>query len=366
DEEPRRQSKIVGRSRSRPSARASTPRPHHFGTQTMIAAFGARRLVRPATSVRASIAAGAGAALAASAILSASVGARESDEAALAVRDRPHDAAADGSTSTAATATPSNSISSTTTTAARCACERAAASTSSSSGPGELRPPSRGGLLAQFRNRRSRRPPPPRRRPSAKFDLDASYALLEVLGEGAYGTVYRARRRCDGKEVALKAMPREFTGRGDFEREVAALRLLGEGTDSNGNGDGRDEGDEAPREAGRDRIVKLYDLHRDDENYYLSMELVEGGELFDHLVAGGPFSEGRAATFLRQFAEGLSYAHNAGELCDRPRLWSRSKGLVRGLRVASFGFCLSGCARWLLPCVCRQPTKFEDKSCFWT
>ena len=138
------------------------------------------------------------------------------------------------------------------------------------------------------------------------FDLKHAYDIIRVVGEGAYGLVYHARRKSDGRDVALKAMPREFTGQTDFEREVAAMQLLSNKANQKGE-------DSAPI-CGQDRIVELYDLHRDNENYYLSMELIEGGELFDHLIAGGPFSEATAATFLRQFAEGISYIHNAGKM----------------------------------------------------
>lgn len=138
------------------------------------------------------------------------------------------------------------------------------------------------------------------------FDLKQTYNIIRVVGEGAYGLVYHARRKSDGRDVALKAMPREFTGQTDFEREVAAMQLLSNKANQKGE-------DTAPI-CGQDRIVELYDLHRDNKNYYLSMELIEGGELFDHLIAGGPFSEATAATFLRQFAEGISYIHNAGKM----------------------------------------------------
>jgi serine/threonine protein kinase len=133
------------------------------------------------------------------------------------------------------------------------------------------------------------------------FNLKQTYSIIRILGEGSYGVVYQAKNKSTGKDVALKAMPRVYTGQTDFEREVAALQLLSKNKKMN-----------ASTVAGQDHIVQWYDLHRDDENYYLVMELVEGGELLDHLIAGGPFSEGLAASFLRQFAEGISYTHAQG------------------------------------------------------
>ncbi|KAL7534532.1 hypothetical protein ACHAXR_005935 [Thalassiosira sp. AJA248-18] len=141
------------------------------------------------------------------------------------------------------------------------------------------------------------------------FDLEQTYDIVRVLGEGAYGMVFAAKLKSNGKSVALKAMPREFTGQTDFEREVAALQLLSEKHDDDPS---KVEKKDNSVVTGQDRIVKLYDLHRDDENYYLAMELVEGGELFDYLISRGPFSEGLAANFLRQFAEGISYTHSKG------------------------------------------------------
>lgn len=127
----------------------------------------------------------------------------------------------------------------------------------------------------------------------SSFQVKQVYDIEKVLGEGTYGMVYRARRKLDGVKVALKTMPREFTGKTAFEREVAVLQLLS-------------------RPPSHEHVVKLYDLHRDEKNYYLAMELVEGGELFEHLVENGPYSEALAAKFVRQFAEALCFVHSSG------------------------------------------------------
>jgi Protein kinase domain len=127
----------------------------------------------------------------------------------------------------------------------------------------------------------------------SNFCLSDVYDIDQVLGEGAYGMVYKARRKADGTLVAVKTMPRSLTGKTDFEREVAALQLLS-------------------KPPGHDHVVKFYDLHRDEKYYYLVMELVEGGELLDSLIDHGPYSEAIAASFLRQFAEALSYVHDQG------------------------------------------------------
>ena len=56
----------------------------------------------------------------------------------------------------------------------------------------------------------------------------------------------------------------------------------------------------------------MYDVLEADDEYWISMELITGGELFEHLIEEGSYSEARASVFLRQFAEALAFMHNAG------------------------------------------------------
>ena len=56
----------------------------------------------------------------------------------------------------------------------------------------------------------------------------------------------------------------------------------------------------------------MHSVYEDEDNYWLAMELIEGGELFEHLIHSGAYSEAKAAVFLRQFAEALSFVHDCG------------------------------------------------------
>lgn len=125
-------------------------------------------------------------------------------------------------------------------------------------------------------------------------DIRKVYTIGEVLGEGGFGQVYRATRRSNGRDVALKRIPKEWTGSGEFQREVKALWTLNDAA------------------GGHPHICQLHDIFEDSDNYWLSMELIEGGEVFEHLISHGAYSEIVAATFLRQFAEALAFMHSAG------------------------------------------------------
>jgi serine/threonine protein kinase len=128
--------------------------------------------------------------------------------------------------------------------------------------------------------------------PAAIWKVSDAYQVQRHLGEGAFGKVYKAIRRKDNKLVALKVMPKYLTSHEALDREMQALQVFSD--------------------PGHDHVCYLYDLHEDEENFYLAMEHIFGGELFEHLVRRGAFSERDAAKFLKEFAEGLAYIHSKG------------------------------------------------------
>ena len=86
------------------------------------------------------------------------------------------------------------------------------------------------------------------------------YELLEQIGAGAYGAIYRARQPVVDREVAIKIILPEHASQPDFIRRfevearlVAQLEHL--------------------------HIVPLYDYWRDPDGAYLVMRLMKGGSL---------------------------------------------------------------------------------------
>jgi serine/threonine protein kinase/WD40 repeat protein len=118
------------------------------------------------------------------------------------------------------------------------------------------------------------------------------YRVLEQIGEGAFGVVYRATQPQIGREVAIKAVPPELANHPDFvrrfEREAQIVARL-----------------EHPH------IVPLYDYWREPDAAYLVMRFLRGGSVED-LVRSGPLEPERAASILDQVAAALSAAHRQG------------------------------------------------------
>ena len=118
------------------------------------------------------------------------------------------------------------------------------------------------------------------------------YRLLEQVGEGAFGVVYRATQPQIGREVAIKAVHPELANHPDFvrrfEQEAQIVARL-----------------EHPH------IVPLYDYWREPDGAYLVMRFLRGGSLED-LIALGPLAPERAAAILDQTAAALAAAHRQG------------------------------------------------------
>src|SRR5712691_2643595 len=118
------------------------------------------------------------------------------------------------------------------------------------------------------------------------------YKILEQIGAGGMGVVYRARDNKLGREVALKVLPEEVAHdrerMGRFEREAQVLALLN-----------------------HPNIAAIHGLEESTSARALVMELVEGQTLAER-IAAGPMAFEEALPIAKQIAEGLEYAHEKG------------------------------------------------------
>ena len=119
-----------------------------------------------------------------------------------------------------------------------------------------------------------------------------SYELVDSIGRGSMGEVYRAKDLKLGRQVALKALLPEFASDDDrlrrFEQEARAASALN-----------------------HPNIVHIYDIGEDKGTHYIVMELVEGTSL-RQLLRRAPFANEKLLELARQMAAGLSKAHGAG------------------------------------------------------
>lgn len=120
----------------------------------------------------------------------------------------------------------------------------------------------------------------------------AHYEILEPIGRGGMGEVYRAKDSKLGRDVAIKVLPDEFArdeGRlRRFQREAKVLASLN-----------------------HPNIASIYGLEQSGDTHYLVLELVPGETLAER-IARGPIPIDEALEIATKIAEALEEAHERG------------------------------------------------------
>jgi len=130
--------------------------------------------------------------------------------------------------------------------------------------------------------------------PLVGHTLDGKYHLVERLGIGGMGTVYRARHLLIDRPVAVKVLNQRFV-----EDEAARTRFRREA-----------------RAAGRlqhTNAVTVTDFGESSDGYvYLVMELLEGRTLREVLAKEAPLDLARSVSLMLQISAAVAAAHEAG------------------------------------------------------
>ncbi len=120
-----------------------------------------------------------------------------------------------------------------------------------------------------------------------------NYTILDKIGAGGMGQVFKAEHRRMKRIVAIKMLPKEVTkdaaAVARFQREVEAAAKL-----SHAN------------------IVAAYDADEANRVHFLVMEYVEGSDLSALVKKHGPLSDAKAVNYILQAARGLEFAHKKG------------------------------------------------------
>jgi eukaryotic-like serine/threonine-protein kinase len=120
----------------------------------------------------------------------------------------------------------------------------------------------------------------------------AQYEILQPLGAGGMGAVYRARDTRLGRDVAIKVLPEGFSAdRGRLERFDREARLLAA--------------------LNHPHIASIHDFADLDGAKYLVMELAPG-ETLEATMRRGPIAVGEALAIARQICDALAAAHERG------------------------------------------------------
>jgi eukaryotic-like serine/threonine-protein kinase len=128
-----------------------------------------------------------------------------------------------------------------------------------------------------------------------RWDLQRNlgdYELLEEIGRGGQGVVFRARQKSLNRTVALKII-----GLGQWASKAHIRRFRLEA--------------EAAASLDHPCIVPIYEVDERDGSCYFSMKLIEGGQL-DEVVKRTPMPVRQAAELMAKVARTVHYAHEHG------------------------------------------------------
>ena len=119
------------------------------------------------------------------------------------------------------------------------------------------------------------------------LNIDNRYNCSKELGEGAFATVYKAYDSHCARYVALKVLKREMIVQlPRFRREGFLLAKVD-----------------------HPNIIKIFDLHIDEQCAYIAMELIDGQPLAD-LIDEAPLPVHKALAYAMQLSNALGYLHD--------------------------------------------------------
>lgn len=107
-----------------------------------------------------------------------------------------------------------------------------------------------------------------------------------TLGSGAFSEVYMVREKKTGNLYALKCLKKKHLAHSNLENEISVLRRIK-----------------------HENVVGLEDFYETRTHYYLVMQLVSGGELFDRILDRGVYTEKDASQVISQVLKAVSYLH---------------------------------------------------------
>lgn len=164
---------------------------------------------------------------------------------------------------------------------------------------------------------------PPKNPADLPRTLEARYVMGEVLGEGGYSVVKLATSVIDKSKVAVKIVSRRDLSAEDEQSLRQEVQILGELKHKN--------------------ITRLVDFFEEDKFFYVVLEYLDGGELFDRIVKKTFYNEKEARDLVFTLLMAIKYCHDRNIVhrdLKPENLLLTTKGDDADVKVADFGFAI--------------------------
>lgn len=125
-------------------------------------------------------------------------------------------------------------------------------------------------------------------------NLTADFEIMELLGEGHFAQVRKAKNKKTQELVAIKFIDKKqiISDEHQLTSLFSEINIM--------------------KNLNHPNIVRLYDVYETDKYLCLIMELVTGGELFDRIIDRGAYSEQDASLLMLSLFRAVHYLHSKG------------------------------------------------------
>jgi len=149
--------------------------------------------------------------------------------------------------------------------------------------------------------------------------LKAYYKINKVIGQGAFGTVFKAFELCSGRRVAIKQIKMDNHNKNLVLKEIEVLKKV-----------------EHPN------IVQYFNFLKEDNYMFIIMEFLEGGTLKEYIRDNSEnITEDIAREIIKQIFNALSYLHYSCDVCHRDikpeNIMFSEKNNISSLKLLDFG-----------------------------
>ena len=124
-------------------------------------------------------------------------------------------------------------------------------------------------------------------------DLYSNYDLLNYIGKGGFGRVYKVKHKLSNQFRAMKIIKckadNPHSNTIEIIKQINILKTLD-----------------------HPNIIKVYEFYSTDRYIYIINELCTGGELFNKIVEVKHFTESTACFIMRQLLSAVAYCHDKG------------------------------------------------------
>lgn len=118
------------------------------------------------------------------------------------------------------------------------------------------------------------------------------YTLIEQIGEGTFGKVFRAVNKATGQEYAIKSIDKQTLSQDEVNSMHLEVEIISQVDHPN--------------------IVRAYEFFDEPKTLHVVMEIMLGGEVFERIVEKDHYSEHEAAWTIRPVIDAIKYCHDMG------------------------------------------------------